>query len=109
GVVGSRSAALASPASHAPPSREVTLWTARDVAPGPRVRLTLNTRNVPVVHLAAYRLEGIAWLIRRSRAESGGRERARRPRAAGGPVRAWDVTLASRRERPNPMQRDVYR
>jgi hypothetical protein len=38
------------------PIKEVSIWVARDVAPGSKVRLTINTRNVPVVHMAAYRL-----------------------------------------------------
>jgi hypothetical protein len=86
----------------------VNLWVARDVAPGPKIRPTLNTRNVPVVHLAAYRLDGITWLIRRSRLDGQTPEHPVRPRPSGPPVRAWDVSLVSP-GRANPAQRDVYR
>jgi hypothetical protein len=92
---------------------EVRLWVARDVAPGPRVRVTINTRNLTVVHLAAYRLDGVAWLLRR--AQQQGRpseppEKGLTPTGpAGRPVREWDTTVATRHERPGPAQRDIFR
>lgn len=93
--------AALSTAVFAKTATEVSVWVAKDVAPGPKVRLTINTRNVPVVHMAAYRLDGVWALLHRDRL-------TKRPDVPGSAVRQWDVTVASRDERPNPAQRDLY-
>jgi alpha-2-macroglobulin len=94
----------------AAPVREVNLWVARDAAPAPRVRLTLNTQNVPVVRMAAYRLDGISWLIRRDHlAEAEGEPKQVRPKPAGKAVQEWDVRMNTRADRPQYGQSEVYR
>jgi len=82
--------------------REVSVWVGRDVAPGPKVRLSINTRNLPVVHIAAYRLDGISWLLTRD-------EEQKEPPRHGEPVRQWSVTVARKEERYRPWQQDIYR
>src|SRR5436305_3719918 len=93
------------------PVREVNLWVARDAAPAPRVRLTLNTQNVPVVHMSAFRLDGVGWLIGRDRVEADeqGQVKRKRPQPAGKPAAQWDVRMSPRPERPGAPQSDAYR
>ena len=82
--------------------KEVSMWVARDVAPGPKVRLTLNTRNVAVVQMAAYRVSDIALLT--------GRENDNKlPAPSGSPVRQWSVSLVNPKQARSSAQRDVYR
>jgi len=80
----------------------VSIWVGRDVAPGPKIRLVVNTRNVPTVHMAAYRLDSVQWLLRRDVNRD-------RPPTPGEPSRKWDVSVRAANERANPYQRDFYR
>ena len=82
--------------------KEATIWVARDVAPSPKVRLTINTRNVPVVRMAAYRLHDIQTLINRESLVGC-------PAAKGRPTLSWSVNLVSARESRSLAQRDAYR
>jgi uncharacterized protein YfaS (alpha-2-macroglobulin family) len=94
--------AYASGAWPAESRTEVSLWVARDVAPGPKVQLALNTRNVPVLEVAAYRLDPAALLIARA-------EKPARPPAPRRPARTWSVTMARPGEAAPRAQQDVYR
>lgn len=92
-----------------PLQTSVSLWVGRDVAPGPKIRLSLNTRNVPAVSLAAYKLDAAGWLLRR---EQGGEQSGRGARPtplAPKPALTWTVPAAPPGFRPAPGQRDVYR
>jgi len=93
--------ALAVEGTTSPAGKEVNIWVARDVAPGSKVRLTINTRNVPVVHMAAYRLGDVKVLINREKI-------TKRPAAPGRPAAEWNVTVAPRAEQPG-AQKDIYR
>ena len=76
--------------------KQVSLWVARNVAPGPKIQLTINTTNVPVVGLKLYRLEGEKWLVQR--------DWSKRPATPGTPVKAWQVTITN----PLPDAGDGY-
>jgi hypothetical protein len=92
----------AAPTGRGAPVKEVSIWVARDVAPGPKVRLTINTRNVPVVRMSAYPLHDIRVLINRA-------ELKKRPATVGRPARTWTVAVAKPEEKINPAQGDAYR
>ena len=80
--------------------KEVSIWVARDVAPGPKVRVTVNTTNVPTVQMAAYRLSDTAPLLTDtdlSRIK------------IGRPEKQWSVGLVTPKETRNHAQRDVFR
>ncbi|AIE87613.1 alpha-2-macroglobulin family protein [Fimbriimonas ginsengisoli] len=66
---------------------EINVWVARNVAPGPKVRLNMNTRNVPVVHVSALPVDGSAWMRVRDKKHD-------RPAPIGPAVKSWDVTVA---------------
>lgn len=82
----------------------VNIWVTRNVAPAPRIRMNLNTRNVPTVAITAFPIDPVAWL----RNESDAAESRHRPRAAGRPVRQWTVSVATKENRPVPGQADQY-
>src|SRR6185369_4841373 len=67
-----------------------------------KIRIHVNTKNVPVVHVAAYRVDGEAWL--RTMAVPN------RPRPAilGRPLQEWNATIAQKGQKPNPYQADTY-
>lgn len=81
--------------------KEVTIWVSRNVAPSAKIRLNVNTKNVPVVHVAAYRINGEQWLRKDE-------EDRKRPGISGKAVKEWDQTVASKDQRPNPNQADTY-
>ncbi len=82
--------------------KEVEIWIARDVAPSAKVRMTINSTNVPTVQLAAYRLNSVEALIER-------REGGPRPAVSGGPVKTWTANMVRPNESKHPAQREVYR
>lgn len=100
GAVGMAQPAPAQQAKVAPP--QVSLWVARDVAPGPKVRLTINTRNVEQVRLAAHRLSGTSWLLDRNNTQT-------RPQTIGTPARQWLADMRAPKEKKQRYQIDIYR
>jgi hypothetical protein len=80
---------------------EVSLWVARDVAPGPKIRLTVNTRNVAQVQLAASRLSGIGWLLNRNGSPG-------KP-SDGKIALRWIADMRPKGEKKQAYQIDVYR
>lgn len=86
----------------ATPVKDVSIWITKDAAPGPKIKMTINTRNVPVVHVAAYKLSS-DWLLSRRDATKV------RPSTPESPARKWDVTVTNNTESPNNAQGDRYR
>lgn len=86
--------------AHAEEKKEVNAWVAKNVAPSAKIQLTLNTRNVPVVHLAAYRIDPVSWL-------SKDHKETDEPQISGNPIKQWDVTVA-RPEDVRRAQKDQY-
>ncbi|HWA82825.1 MAG TPA: MG2 domain-containing protein, partial [Fimbriimonadaceae bacterium] len=82
--------------------KEVNIWISKDVAPSIKIRLQVNTKNVPVVHVAAYKVDGEAWLRKL------GMEKHPRPSVLGRPVKEWNATIAAPKQKPNPYQADTY-
>ncbi len=80
----------------------ITIWVASDMAPSAKINLTVNTRNVPVVHLAAYRLDAENWL-----SHMGDPER-KRPSPQGAPVAKWDSKLVRAGDGKFDKTRDTY-
>jgi uncharacterized protein YfaS (alpha-2-macroglobulin family) len=92
----------------AAPVTEVRLATKRDVAPGPKVRLYLNTRNVAVVWINAYRLDTARWLRERNQWVIGqGAPPA--PLPPSKPIPLGPVTVGDPKLKPTAEQADVYR
>lgn len=75
--------------------REVNFWVARDIAPSPKIRLNINTRNVAKVRLTAQPVDGRAWLLEREHQE-------RRPATTGPAVMSWDVSVMAGKQALNP-------
>lgn len=86
----------------ATPHRQVSIWVARDVAPGPKVGLALNTCNVATLRLATYRLEPTSLLVARAKEPV-------RPPTPRAPLRTWTVSMARKGEPPPRGERDIYR
>lgn len=89
-------------ASAAGPTQEVSIWVSKNVAPSAKIRLNLNTKNVPVVHIAAYPVDGEKWLRRLDDVNH------HRPAPTGKAKLEWDQTVASPNQKPNPNQADTY-
>ncbi|HVT13542.1 MAG TPA: MG2 domain-containing protein [Fimbriimonadaceae bacterium] len=83
-------------------NKDVHIWISEDVAPSVKIRLQVNTTNVPVVHIAAYRVDGETWLRKL------GSEERRRPSPLGRPVKEWNATIATPAQRANPNEADTY-
>lgn len=83
------------------PKHEVNVWVSRDIAPSSKIRLNLNTRNVPLVHIAVLPIDGAKWLVNADRQQA-------RPQAVGPVVRTFDATVAEKGQKPNPNQADTY-
>jgi len=72
-------------------NHEINVWVAKDVAPGPKIRLNINTRNVRVVHVDAFPVDGRAWLVKRDLERN---QPPSWPKPTGASVLGWDVTVA---------------
>ena len=81
---------------------EVSIWVSRDVAPSAKIRLNMNTRNVPAVHIAAYPIDGERWL------RTSEKEHEKRPGIQGKAAKEWNQTVALPNQKPNPNQADTY-
>ena len=88
-------------AGRAPGRREVNVWVSRNVAPSAKVRVNLNTRNVRLVHVVALPIDGAKWLVNVDRQQA-------RPSATGPALRAFDVNMPGKGQRPNPNQADTF-
>ncbi len=90
-----------------PPKRPTTLnlWVSKNVAPSSKIRIVLDSQNVPVVSVAAYHVDAIGWLQAHSDANGA---RGVRPAAVGKPVKTWQVGIATKDNPPNPHQLDRY-
>lgn len=94
------------------PETDVRIGTKRDVAPGPKVRVSVNTRNVPVIQVAVYKIDTAKWL--REREKGSGQYRygegpKPEPLPPGKPVRTWSVTIGDPKLRPSKEQPNIYR
>lgn len=85
----------------------VDVGVGRDVAPGKRVQLTINTRNLPQVQVTAWRLNDFGWLLNRERDDRP------RPSAPGRAATSFSVDVRDKSEvqgkKPNAYQVDAYR
>jgi uncharacterized protein YfaS (alpha-2-macroglobulin family) len=86
-------------AAIAAPNTEVTIWVERNVAPSAKVRLTINTRNVPVVIASLTPIDGSDWLKRFDK------DLTKQPLTTGKALRQWPITVASKQE---GRQSDAY-
>ena len=66
---------------------EVSAWVSKDITTSSKIRLQLNTRNVPKVHISAYRVDGEEWL-KRAHSDS------QKPTTIGRPIQQWDTAVA---------------
>lgn len=82
----------------APPT-QVNVWVSKNVAPGKNVRLNINTRNLPVVRIAAYPVDGETWLSRMHHPSDV-------PIASGHVFKTWTVTVSQPGQQTNPT--DAY-
>lgn len=91
----------AAPAKQQSPT--VNIGVGRDVAPGKRVQVTINTRNLPAVNVAAWRLSDFSWLLNRER------NTRPRPRTPGKADVFFKASVVDPKAKPNAYQIDVYR
>ncbi|HEY3779731.1 MAG TPA: MG2 domain-containing protein, partial [Fimbriimonadaceae bacterium] len=80
---------------------DVDIWVSRNIAPGPKIRVNINTRNVPVVTVTAFHIDPIQWFRFPDLQK-------KEPKAIGAPVRSWPVTVSSKDNVPAPHQEDRY-
>jgi len=86
---------------------QVSLNVARNVAPGPKIRLSINTRNVSKLTARVFRLSDPETWIRRMEMEQ--RPENFLPPSLGAPAKSWFVDMRPKDEKKNPRQIDVYR
>lgn len=84
----------------AAPKVEISTWVTRNVAPGPKVRVTVNTRNAPSVHVSLYRLNGSKYYM------DSFENIRKRPSVVGAPAKEWNINFPA--QKPQYGQRDIY-
>lgn len=95
-----------------PPETEIRIGTKRDVAPGSKIRISLNTRNLPTVKIAVFKLDTIAWLQEREKRTGGDGFKegpAPTPLSPGKAVRTWSISMGDLDQKPSKEQPDIYR
>ena len=86
---------------------QVSLEVARDVAPGPKIRLSLNTRNVSKLRASLFRLNDPESWIRRLETKDDAVKSL--PSSLGGATKSWLVDMRPKGEKKSATQIDVYR
>ena len=81
----------------APKPKELNVWVSKNVAPSSKIRLNINTRNLPVVHVTTFPIDGLKWLSEPSA------WREYRPRPTGPAVKRFDLTIANKDQRISPI------
>ncbi len=104
----------APPPPVASPVTEVRLSTKRDVAPGPAIRLYVNTRNLAHITVSAYKIDAARWMLRREKNNSDGNDGGNSgsmPDALppGKPARVFPVTVGDPKLKSSREQPDIYR
>lgn len=85
--------------SHPELPKELHVWVSKNVAPSSKIRINVNTRNLPVVHVKAFPIDGVKYLSRPT-------EEHIRPAVVGQMVSHFDLTIARKEQYLNP--RDNY-
>jgi len=86
---------------------QVNLSVSRNVAPGPKIRLSINTRNVSNLMARVFRLSDPEKWIRRIETQQNPIPFL--PTSMGAPAKSWLVDMRPADEKKNPRQIDVYR
>ncbi|BCM91406.1 hypothetical protein IAD21_03278 [Abditibacteriota bacterium] len=86
---------------------QVNLSVSRNVAPGPKIRLALNTRNVALLRVLVYRLGNPQLWIRHLQA--GGDSPGNLDTTTTRANLSWVVNMRPKNEKKNSLQIDVYR
>ena len=86
-----------------PQAPTVNIGVGRDVAPSSRIQITINTRNLPAVNVAAWRLNDFKWLLDRDR------QNRPKPAVSGKPALFFTTSVVDPKAKPNRYQIDVYR
>jgi uncharacterized protein YfaS (alpha-2-macroglobulin family) len=81
----------------------INVGVGRDVAPGKRIQLTINTRNLPTVQVSAWRLNDFNWLLNRDRGDRN------RPKVTRKPAVTFNSDVRTKGEKKDPYQIDQYR
>ena len=69
--------------------KEVHVWVSKNVAPSSKIGLIINTRNVPVVHVTSYPIDGLKWFSQLHKETD-------RPSVTGAPNAQFDLTIAEK-------------
>jgi uncharacterized protein YfaS (alpha-2-macroglobulin family) len=83
---------------------QVNIACSRDVAPGSRIQVQINTQNAPTVHLQISPIDGERWIKVRLLSD----DEPPAPRTIGGPVADWDARIASAGQVPDPNDADTF-
>ena len=74
------------------PNTQLNVWVSRNVAPTSKIRININTRNLPVVHVTSFPIDGLKWLSK------GISRPAPRPHAIGPALTHFDLTIAQKHQ-----------
>jgi uncharacterized protein YfaS (alpha-2-macroglobulin family) len=79
---------------------DIGIWVAKDIAPSQKIRLNINTRNIPDLQLTAQKVtDPIAWFL--------DDKHVTEPRA-NEVVGKWPMSMMNKGDRPTPFQTDRY-
>jgi uncharacterized protein YfaS (alpha-2-macroglobulin family) len=79
--------------------KELHVWVSRNVAPSSKIQVNINTRNIPVVHVTGFPVDGLRWL-------ANPRLWNVKPAVTGPAISHFDLTIAAKEQYMNP--RDNY-
>ncbi|MBC8138381.1 MAG: hypothetical protein H8F28_21085 [Fibrella sp.] len=91
------------------PVTEIRLSTKRNVAPGPHIRMYVNTRNLARIEVSVYRMDTAKWLRIREESDNNGEFKPMPEVLPGKPVRVFPVTVGDPKLKSSPQQPDIYR
>ncbi len=75
---------------------ELHVWVSNNVAPSSKIRLNINTRNLPSVHVQCSPVDALKWVTFPE-----GKEKPK-PRPTSPPIRKFDFKIASPEQALNP-------
>lgn len=85
----------------APPKKEIGLWVAKDIAPATKIRLEINSRNIPALDVSVQKVaDPVKWFLQNTKDYP--------PAVITKPVNHWVTSMLKKGDKPTPYQVDRY-
>ncbi len=81
--------------------QQINLIVSKNIAPAPKVRVQINTQNVPSIRLDVFRVDPVKYLSRPDLMN-------KRPTAIGAKISTLQVKVAAENQKPRPAPQDTW-